>query len=132
MTGSLIWLGGQRPALTARADADTLRIDRWLFTRAAGAVDGFTDSLAWNAGTALGDASRFDAAGRWYTTGDVQLLGVDSLLAKLAVRRYRLQEPIVMTLSDSAPSVSPATLRALDGSSVLQAAGRVPGKAPAT
>jgi autotransporter translocation and assembly factor TamB len=93
-------------------------------------VDGFSDSLAWSAGTALGDASRFDAGGQWYAKGYAQLLRVDSLLAKLAVRRYRLQQPIVMTLSDSAPSVSPATLRALDGSSVLQAAGRVPGKAP--
>jgi Uncharacterized protein conserved in bacteria len=130
MTGSLAWLGGQRPRVTGRADADTLRIDRWLLTRAAGAVDGFSDSLAWSAGTALGEASRFDAAGQWYTKGDDRVLGIDSLLAKLAVRRYRLQEPIVMTLSDSAPSVSPATLRALDGSSVLQAAGRVPGKAP--
>jgi translocation and assembly module TamB len=130
MTGSLVWLGGRRPRVTGRADADTLRIDRWLLTRAAGAVDGFSDSLAWSAGTALGDASRFDAAGQWYTKGDDRVLGVDSLLAKLAVRRYRLQEPIVMTLSDSAPSVSPTTLRALDGSSVLQAAGRVPGKAP--
>jgi hypothetical protein len=130
MTGSLVWLGGQRPRVTGRADADTLRIDRWLLTRAASAVDGFSDSLAWSAGTALGDASRFDAAGQWYTKGDDRVLGVDSLLAKLAVRRYRLQEPIVMSLSDSALSVSPATLRALDGSSVLQAAGRVPGKAP--
>jgi autotransporter translocation and assembly factor TamB len=93
------------------------------------AVNGFTDSLRWSGGTALGDASRFDAAGQWYTRGESQLLGVDSLLAKLAVRRYRLEEPIVVTLSDSAPSVSPTTFRALDGSSVLQAAGRVPGKA---
>ena len=30
LTGSLVWLGGRRPRVTARAGADTLRIDRWL------------------------------------------------------------------------------------------------------
>jgi hypothetical protein len=130
MSGNLTWLGGRRPRVTARAGADTLRVERWLLSSAGGAVDGFTDSLRWSGGTALGDASRFDAAGQWYRRGDTQLLGVDSLLAKLAVRRYRLEAPIVIALSDSAPSVSPTTLRAVDGSSVLHAAGRVPGKAP--
>jgi TamB, inner membrane protein subunit of TAM complex len=130
MSGNLAWLGGRRPRVNARGGADTLRVQRWLLTNAGGAVDGFTDSLRWTGGTALGDASRFDAAGQWYRKGDTQLLGVDSLLAKLAVRRYSLEAPIVIALSDSAPSVSPTTLRAVDGSSVLHVAGRVPGKAP--
>ncbi|HET7470420.1 MAG TPA: translocation/assembly module TamB domain-containing protein, partial [Gemmatimonadales bacterium] len=130
MTGSLSWVGGHRPRLAARVDADTLRAAQWVFAGPAGAVDGFSDSLRWSGGTALGGTSRFDAAGEWYAKGQSQLLAVDSLLAKLAVRRYRLDQPILITLSDSAPSVTPTTLRAVNGSSVLQVAGRVPGKAP--
>jgi len=130
MTGSLNWLGGHRPRLVARVDADTLKAAQWVFAGPGGGVDGFTDSLSWSGGTAVGGTSRFDAAGEWYLNGDTRLLRVDSLLAKLAVRRYRLDEPIVVTLSDSAPAVSPTTLRALDGSSILQVEGRVPGKAP--
>ncbi len=129
MTGSFNWLGGRRPRITARAAADTLRVGQWILTSLGGAVDGFTDSLAWSGGTTLGAASRFDGAGRWYAREGAQLLGVDTLLATLAVRRYRLEEPIVVTLSDSAPAVTPTTLRAVDGSSVLKAAGRIPDKA---
>jgi hypothetical protein len=130
MTGSLNWLGGHRPRLAARVGADTLRAARWVFAGPAGAVEGFSDSLRWSGGTALGGTSRFDAGGQWYSKGETGLLAVDSLLAKLALRRYRLDQPILVTLSDSAPSVSPTTLRALNGSSVLQVAGRVPSKTP--
>jgi hypothetical protein len=129
MTGRLNWVGGHRPRLAAQVGADTLRAARWVFAGPAALVDGFSDSLGWSGGTALGGTSRFDAAGEWYRKGDTQLLAVDSLLATLAVRRYRLDQPILVTLSDSAPSVSPTTLRAVNGSSVLQVAGRVPGKA---
>ena len=74
--------------------------DRWLLTRAAGA------------GRRLRRLARLErrhrrwatpraSTGRaqWYANGDARLLWVDSLLAKLAVRRYRLDEPIVMTLA---------------------------------
>ena len=130
MTGRLNWVGGKRPRLTAQARADTLRVAQWVLASPAGAVDGFADSLRWSGGTALGGASRFDAAGEWARRGADQLLRIDSLLATLAVRRYRLEKPILVTVSDSAPSVSPTTLRAVDGASVLQVSGRVPGKAP--
>ena len=129
VTGSVHWLGGHRPQLAAQVAADTIRIQRWMLRGTGGQVRGFADSLAWSGGTDLGDASRFDAAGRWYEREGARLLWVDSLLARLAVRRYRLEQPVMVTLSDSAPSVSPLTLRALDGSSLLQAAGRMPGQA---
>jgi hypothetical protein len=130
LTGGLHWLGGRRPRIAGQANADTLRVGQWVLGAPGGAVQGFSDSLRWSGGTGLGAESRFDAAGQWFRQGDVRLLEVDSLLAQLAVRRYRLAEPVAVTLSDSAPSVGTATLRAVDGSSVLQAAGRIPGKAP--
>ncbi len=130
LTGTVSWLGGRRPTLTARAGADSIHVQRWALRRTEAAVYGFADSLAWSAGTDLGAASRVDAAGQWYQQGESRLLTVDSLLVGLAVRRYRLEEPVVISLADSAPAVSRVTLRALDGSSVLQAVGRVPGTAP--
>jgi translocation and assembly module TamB len=129
-TGTVTWLGGRRPRLTARAASDSIRIQQWVLRRAGGVVNGFTDSLGWSAGTNLGDASRFDATGAWYRQGESRQLRIDSLLARLAVRQYRLEAPVVVALADSAPSVSPLRLVSLDGASALQAAGRVPGKAP--
>jgi hypothetical protein len=130
LTASVNWLGGARPRLTARAASDSISIQRWTLQKTTAAVSGFADSLAWSGGTDLGGASRFDAAGQWYTKGESRLLWIDSLLARLPVRRYRLEQPVVVSLADSTPSMSPLKLVALDGSSILQAAGRVPGKAP--
>ena len=130
ITGTLNWLGGHRPRLAAGVATDSIRVQQWMLRRSAAAVSGFADSVAWSGGTDLGDATRFDAAGQWYEKGDARLLWIDSLFAKLAVRRYRLDEPVVVSLADSAPSVSPLKLSAVDGSSVLQAAGTVPGKSP--
>jgi len=130
LTGSVNWLGGARPRLTARVAADSIRIQQWTLRRTAGGVNGFADSLAWGAGTDFGDASRFDAAGQWYTKEGSHLLRLDSLLAKLPVRRYRLEQPVDVSFADSTPSLSPLKLVALDGSSTLQASGRVPGNAP--
>ena len=63
-----------------------------MLRKAGGTVNGFADSLGWSAGTNLGDASRFDAAGAWYQQGESRVLRIDSLLARLAVRQYRLED----------------------------------------
>ena len=129
ITGTLTWLGGRRPSLAATVATDSIRVQQWMLRRTAAEVSGFADSLVWSGGTDLGDASRFDATGRWYENGDARFLWVDSLAAKLAVRRYRLDQPVVVSLADSAPSVSALKLTAVDGSSVLQAEGTLPSKA---
>jgi TamB, inner membrane protein subunit of TAM complex len=129
MTGTLDWLGGHRPRLTARTDADTVHVGKWTFTGPAAAVTGFRDSLAWSGGTGLGGTSRVDATGQWFQGDDGPRLVLDSLLARLAIRSYRLEQPVTVVLADSAPSFTQARLRAVDGSSVLQASGRVPGTA---
>jgi hypothetical protein len=120
----------RRPRVTARVATDSIRVQQWVLRHTAGAVSGFADSLGWSAGTDLGDASRFDGNGEWYAQGDSRVLRIDTLLAKLAVRRYRLDAPVTIALTDSAPSVTPLRLLSLDGSSMLHTAGRVPGTAP--
>jgi translocation and assembly module TamB len=54
----------------------------------------------------------------------------DSLVFGLPTHRYRLEESFAVTLSDSAPAISPLTLRADDGSGVVQVGGKVPGSSP--
>jgi autotransporter translocation and assembly factor TamB len=70
-----------------------------------------------------------DGAGRWWRHGQTQVAWFDSLAVSLPVHRYRLDESFAVTLSDSAPTVSPLTLRAEDGSGAIQLGGRVPGSA---
>jgi translocation and assembly module TamB len=129
LTGAATWLGGRRPRLTARVATDSIRVQRWVLRRTAGVVSGFADSLGWSAGTNLGDASRFDGTGHWYVRDSARVLRIDTLLARLAVRQYRLEEPVTIALADSAPSLTPLRLRSLDGASEVQVAGRVPGTA---
>jgi translocation and assembly module TamB len=54
----------------------------------------------------------------------------DSMTFALPAHRYQLNESFAVTLSDSAPLVSPLTIRAIDGSGVIQVAGKVPGSSP--
>jgi translocation and assembly module TamB len=127
VSGRFTWLGGQRPRVTASVTADSAAVQKWILRRASADASGFADSVRWSAVSSLGDNSRFDGTGQWFQKDDTWLLAVDTLLAGLAVHRYRLQEPVLVSLADSAPSVSPLALVATDGSGSIRAAGRLPG-----
>jgi translocation and assembly module TamB len=88
---------------------------------------GWADSLEWSAGTGIGSDIRADAGGLWWRHDSVQVAMFDSLTFALPAHHYRLDESFAVTLSDSAPTVSPLTIRAVDGSGLIQVAGRVPG-----
>ncbi len=130
MTGAFTWLGGRRPQLTAAASADSIQTQGWSFQRTGLQVRGYADSLRWTAGTTLGGTTRVDGTGQWYRPGGTQLVWLDTLHAALPLHRYRLEEPVVIALGDSATTVSPLTLQALDGSGTLRLAGTLPGDTP--
>jgi hypothetical protein len=127
VTGAFSWIGGQRPQLTASVGADSLSAGKWLFDRLGAQARGWADSLEWSASTGVGSDVRADGSGRWWRQGDTQVAMFDSLVFGLPAHRYRLDESFAVTLSDSAPAVSPLTLRAEDGSGLIQMGGRVPG-----
>ncbi|HEX7335699.1 MAG TPA: translocation/assembly module TamB domain-containing protein, partial [Gemmatimonadales bacterium] len=122
--------GGKRPQLTGSIGADTLAIQQWVFHRVGAQARGWADSLDWNAGTGVGEGVRVDGAGSWWQNGSTRVAFFDSLTLGLPLHRYRLDESFAVTVSDSAPAISPVTLRAEDGSGLVQVAGRVPGSAP--
>ncbi|MFL5402890.1 MAG: translocation/assembly module TamB domain-containing protein [Gemmatimonadales bacterium] len=127
VTGAFTWIGGQRPQLTASIGSDSIVARKWVLHRVGAQVRGWADSLDWGAGTSLGPSTRIDAGGRWWRHGQTQVAWFDSLAATLPVHRYRNSESFAVTISDSAPAVSPMTLMADDGSAVIQMGGRVPG-----
>jgi translocation and assembly module TamB len=127
VTGAFSWIGGQRPQLTASIGSDSLRAGTWIFHRVGAQARGWADSLEWNAGTGIGSNVAVDGAGRWWRRGQTQVAMFDRLAFALPAHRYRLDESFAVTLSDSAPAVSPVTIRAEDGSGLIQLAGRVPG-----
>jgi translocation and assembly module TamB len=129
VSGAFAWVGGRRPQLTASASSDSIQMQKWSFQRSGFQVRGYADSLRWSGGTTLGGNTRVDATGQWYRPEDAQLVWLDTLHAVLPLHRFRLQEPVVISLRDSATKVSPLTLQALDGSGTLRLAGTLPGKA---
>ena len=129
VTAAFSWIGGQRPQLTASVSSDSLRAGTWIFHRVGAQARGWADSLEWNAGTGVGSNVAVDGAGRWWRRGPTQVAMFDRLAFVLPAHRYRLDESFAVTLSDSAPAVSPVTIRAEDGSGLIQLAGRVPGAA---
>ncbi|MEZ0336302.1 MAG: translocation/assembly module TamB domain-containing protein [Gemmatimonadales bacterium] len=131
VTAAFSWLGGRRPQVTATVSSDSIAVGNWVLRRTAGEVRGYADSLQWTLGSTVRDSTRLDGTGHWYERDGIPLLGVDTLLAALPSRAYRLMEPVVIALPDSAPpSVSPLTLYALDGSGTLRLAGTLPAKQP--
>jgi translocation and assembly module TamB len=128
LTAGFSWLGGRRPRLTAAASADSIAVGTWALRRTAAQLRGYADSLDWSLGSNLGQAVRVDAAGRYHLRDSSRLLWVDTLLAALPTRPYRLEEPVVVALEQRAPTVSPLTLTAVDGSGMARLAGRVPGE----
>jgi translocation and assembly module TamB len=127
VTGAFSWIGGQRPQLTASVGSDSITAQKWVFHNLGGQVRGWADSLEWNAGSGVGQDSRVDGAGRWWRREQSQVAMFDSLAFTLPVHRYRLDQSFAVTLSDSAPAISPLTLRADDGSGLIQMGGRIPG-----
>ena len=127
VTGAFSWIGGTRPQLTASIGSDSIAARNWIFHRVGAQASGWADSLQWRAGTGIGSNIRADASGHWWRRGQTQLAMFDSLAFTLPAHRYRLDESFAVTLSDSAPEVSPLTIRAVDGSGLIQVAGRVPG-----
>jgi hypothetical protein len=130
ITGAFGWIGGKRPQLTASVGSDSIVARNWIFRRLGAQARGWADSLEWRAGTGIGSDVRVDGSGRWWRRGETQVAVFDSLGLALPAHRYRLEESFAVTLSDSAPAVSPVTIRAEDGSGLLQLAGRVPGSLP--
>jgi translocation and assembly module TamB len=130
VTGTFSWIGGQRPQLSASVGSDSILAQKWVFHNLGGQVRGWADSLEWSAGSGVGQDSRLDGAGRWWRRGQSQVAMFDSLAVTLPIHRFRLDQSFAVTLSDSAPAISPLTLRADDGSGLIQAGGQIPGSSP--
>jgi hypothetical protein len=130
VTGAFSWIGGTRPQLTASVGSDSVAAGNWVFSRLGAQARGWADSLEWIAGTGVGSDIRADAAGHWWRREGVQVAMFDSMTFALPAHHYRLDQSFAVTLSDSAPTVSPLTLRAVDGSGLIQVAGKVPGSSP--
>jgi hypothetical protein len=127
ITGAFTWIGGKRPQLTASVGSDSLVVQKWAFRQLGGQVRGWADSLEWTVGSGIGSSTRINGAGRWWEHDQTQVAWFDSLAFTLPTHRFRLDESFAVTLSDSAPAISPLTLRADDGSGLIQLGGRIPG-----
>jgi translocation and assembly module TamB len=78
----------------------------------------------------VGENTRVDASGRWNVKDSIRLFWVDTLLARLPLHAYSLEEPFVVATRDSASALSLATFKAVDGSALMRVAGALPGKVP--
>jgi translocation and assembly module TamB len=131
-TALLAWDGGERPRIDVATEVDTLTLRNRLFRDLSVRLEGPADSLGWRVATLLGDSlgPRLGGRGRWWDRRGIRRVAVDSLSARLAAHEWRLQAPATVTLSDSAPAVTPFVLETEDGSGQLSARGRLPGEIP--
>ncbi len=131
-TALLAWDGGERPRIEVAAEVDTLSFRVRRFRDLSIGLAGPIDSLGWRVGTQLGDSTgpRLGGRGRWWDRRGVRRVAVDSLAAALALHEWRLESSATVTLSDSAPEVTPFAFATEDGSGRIAARGRMPGETP--
>jgi translocation and assembly module TamB len=131
-TALVAWDGGGRPRINVAAEIDTLAMRNRRFQELSVGLTGPVDSVAWRAGTVVGDSSgpRLAGAGRYWNRSGVRRVAVDSLRARLAAHDWRLESPATVTLSEAAPQVTPFVLSTEDGSGRIAARGRLPGESP--
>ncbi|MBW8839719.1 MAG: hypothetical protein JF602_07695, partial [Gemmatimonadetes bacterium] len=122
--------GGRRPHVVASAESDTLFMGTYRFTHLAGRIDGYPDSLAWVGGSTLAEGSRIDGAGEYELADSIGLVWVDSLRAALPSHTYVLTDRAVMALAKGAPTLTPVSLEATDGSGALRMSGTIPDVQP--
>jgi translocation and assembly module TamB len=130
MAGAFTSGGGRRPHLTASAEADTLTMGAYAFSRLGGRIDGYADSLAWTGGTTLAQGSRLDGAGQYEIADSIGLVWLDSVRAVLPNHTYRLMDRAVVALAKGAPTLSQVTLQATDGSGAVLVQGTIPDVQP--
>ncbi|HET7599601.1 MAG TPA: translocation/assembly module TamB domain-containing protein [Gemmatimonadales bacterium] len=123
------WTGGARPELGVSVAIDSLTLRTRAFHDIRAQADGFADSLAWGGAVTVGAdvRSRLAGAGRWWTRAKQRFVAVDSLDARLPAHQWRLQQPALVALGDSAPDLSGVVLSATDGSGRISLSGSVPG-----
>ncbi len=131
-TALLVWDGGARQQINVAVEVDTLAMRARRFQDLSIGLYGPVDSLGWRAGTVLSDSAgpRLAGRGRWWDRSGVRRVAVDSLGARLVAHEWRLESPATITLSDSAPEVTPFVLATEDGSGRIAARGRMPGDTP--
>ena len=128
VSGTFGFTGGARPTLRATVQSDSVRYGQLLFSRIGLGARGPSDSIGWSVGSGIGSAARIDAIGSWRRRDSTQVIGVDTLRARLASHTWRLIQPTVIALSDSAPIVRHLRVRTLDGTGLIDIDGAVPGK----
>jgi translocation and assembly module TamB len=122
------WMGGHRPNANLQVTADSLSRNEQFIRDADVQLAGPLDSLAWHVKSDVGASSSLLTAGRVWGAPDRRLFAVDTADVRLLSSRWLLREPSTITLSDSAPTVTPFHLVAADGRGQVRVAGTVPWK----
>lgn len=130
-TASLQWRGGrlETPTFSARAMIDSAAWGRYLLQGLTAEAAGGTARFRWAASAATPRFARASAGG-WHDRREAErAVAIDSLVATVLERTWRLQEPARITERDSVTTVDPVVVAAADGSGLMRVAGELPGRA---
>lgn len=127
-TALVRWRGGTRPRFGLSVASDSLAYGNVFLSDLAAGADGPLDSLAWQGRTAVGSSLRLAGGGVYRRPVTAPgLLLIDSLTAALPSQRWRLLQPVEVTLRDSSAGITRLALDAEDGSGEIRVEGQTPG-----
>ena len=118
-----------QPGVTPRFDLDatfdSLAYGRLGFGAAQAHARGTRDSLTWFARSRVGNLGAFLAGGRYARGGAAQRVGVDSLAVLLPGSVWFLEEPVQLTIGDSALALDTLSLKSAAEAGRLVISGEV-------
>lgn len=126
VTASAAYTGGTRPALTLDAVVDSLDRDNRYLRQLRLTMTGPIDSTRWGLFADVGGAIGVAGSGTFTSSDTARTVMLDALGLDLPSRAWQLTKGGVLTLTDSAISITPIELAASDGSGFLRIGGRAP------
>jgi len=116
---------GVAPVFAVDATIDSLGYGRLGFGAAEARARGTRDSLTWFARSRVGDLGAFLAGGRYARGSAAQRVGVDSLAVLLPGSVWFLEQPVQVTIGDSAVALDTLSLKSATGTGRLVLNGEI-------
>jgi len=123
--GRATYSPGVVPVFAVEATIDSLGYGRLGFGAGQARARGSRDSLTWFARSRVGDLGAFLAGGRYARDGAAQVVGVDSLAVLLPGAVWFLEEPVQLTIGDTALALDTLSLKSAAGQGRLVLSGEV-------
>jgi len=124
------WNRTERPEMGAAFRSDSVIVGRWILGDLDLVAGGFVDSLRWTGSGMVEAGTRVAAGGEFWRGADGSRISLDSAVAGLPGRAWRLRHRTTVAEREGRLDLSPVVFEAEDGAGSVELLGSVPRAGP--